>query len=97
MSSCCTPEGSCSTGTTSTPGAATAVADSRTTVYHVSGMTCGHCKATLTEVIGGLDGVTGVEVDLDSGRVTVASAGPPDDDLVAKVVDDAGYEVTGRA
>ncbi|HCA84566.1 MAG TPA: copper-transporting ATPase, partial [Streptomyces sp.] len=31
------------------------------------------------------------------GRVTVASAGPPDDDLIAKVVDDAGYEVTGRA
>lgn len=37
-------------------------------------MTCGHCKATLTKVIGGLDGVTGVDVDLDTGRVTVRRA-----------------------
>ncbi|MEU1000142.1 heavy-metal-associated domain-containing protein, partial [Streptomyces tibetensis] len=50
-----------------------------TTTYAVSGMSCGHCKATLTEVIGELDGVRGVEVDLDTGHVTVTSAAEPDD------------------
>ena len=68
-----------------------------TTTYVVSGMTCGHCKATLTKVIGELDGVSGVDVDLDTGRVTVIGTAEPDDTLIAGVVDDAGYELTGRA
>ncbi|WP_405696690.1 heavy-metal-associated domain-containing protein [Streptomyces coelicoflavus] len=88
--SCCTPDGSCSTGTaTATEGIAT--------VYNVSGMTCGHCKATLTKEIGALDGVLAVDVDLEAGQVTVTTAGEPDDALLAKVVDEAGYELTGRA
>ncbi|MEU6903874.1 cation transporter [Streptomyces coeruleorubidus] len=66
------------------------------TTYAVSGMSCGHCKATLTKVIGELDGVSGVDVDLDAGQVTVTSAGEPDDALIAETVDEAGYELTGR-
>lgn len=68
-----------------------------TTTYAVSGMTCGHCKATLGKVIGELDGVTEVGVDLATGQVTVTSATEPDDALIAEVVDEAGYELTGRA
>ncbi|MFJ8532018.1 heavy-metal-associated domain-containing protein [Streptomyces sp. NPDC093591] len=68
-----------------------------TTTYAVSGMSCAHCKATLTKAIGGLDGVTGVDVDIASGHVTVISATEPDDAVIADVVDDAGYELTGRA
>ncbi len=68
-----------------------------TTTYAVSGMTCGHCKATLTKAIGELDGVTEVGVDLATGQVTVTSATAPDDALIAEVVDEAGYELTGRA
>jgi copper chaperone CopZ len=67
------------------------------TTYAVSGMSCGHCKATLTKVIGELDGISDVEVDLGTGRVTVTSDGDPDDAVIAEVVDDAGYELTGRA
>ncbi|MFD7247310.1 heavy-metal-associated domain-containing protein [Streptomyces massasporeus] len=66
------------------------------TTYAVSGISCGHCKATLTTVIGELAGVSGVEVDLGSGHVTVTSAAEPDDDVIAEVVDEAGYELTGR-
>ncbi|MFD5477358.1 heavy-metal-associated domain-containing protein [Streptomyces hawaiiensis] len=66
------------------------------TTYAVSGMSCGHCKATLTKVIGGLDGVSGVDVDLGSGQVTVTSAAEPDDAAIAQAVDEAGYELTGR-
>ncbi|MFE6523372.1 heavy-metal-associated domain-containing protein [Streptomyces sp. NPDC057794] len=66
------------------------------TTYAVAGMSCGHCKATLTEVIGELDGVSGVEVDLDAGHVTVTSAAEPDDAVIAEAVHEAGYELTGR-
>ncbi|GAA5205642.1 MULTISPECIES: heavy-metal-associated domain-containing protein [Streptomyces] len=66
------------------------------TTYAVAGMSCGHCKATLTRVIGELDGVTGVDVELDTGRVTVTATAEPDDAALAEVVDEAGYELTGR-
>ncbi|MEV8595861.1 heavy-metal-associated domain-containing protein [Streptomyces sp. NPDC052012] len=75
----------------------TTTPESRTTVYAVSGMTCGHCKATLTKEIGALDGVLAVDVDLETGQVAVTTSGEPDDALLARVVDDAGYELTGRA
>jgi copper chaperone CopZ len=66
------------------------------TTYAVAGMSCGHCVATLTRVIGELDGVTGVDVQLDTGRVTVTATAGPDDAALAEVVDEAGYELTGR-
>ncbi|MFI8949539.1 heavy-metal-associated domain-containing protein [Streptomyces sp. NPDC053750] len=67
-----------------------------TTTYAVAGMSCGHCRATLTRVIGELDGVTAVDVQVDTGRVTVTAATEPDDAAIAEVVDEAGYELTGR-
>ncbi|MFC7884936.1 heavy-metal-associated domain-containing protein [Streptomyces sp. NPDC057376] len=66
------------------------------TTYAVAGMSCGHCKATLTRVIGELDGVTSVDVQVGSGRVTVTATTEPDDAAIAEVVDEAGYELTGR-
>ncbi|MER5213885.1 cation transporter [Streptomyces sp. NPDC002838] len=93
-SSCCSTDGTCSTSTAT--GQATAT-EGVSTTYAVSGMTCGHCKATLSKAIGELDGVTKVDVDLDTGLVTVVSAAEPNDSAIAEVVDDAGYELTGRA
>ncbi|MBH5336093.1 heavy-metal-associated domain-containing protein [Streptomyces pactum] len=91
-SSCCTPDHSCS------GGAATAgPAEGVRTVYLVAGMTCGHCRTTLTREIGAVEGVVSVEVDLSAGQVTVVSTGEPDDAVIAGVVDEAGYELTGRA
>lgn len=95
MSSCCTPDGSCHTNAATE--ATTAVADANKTVYAVSGMTCGHCKSTLTTAIGELASVVEVDVDVAAGRVTVTTGGEPDDELIAKVVDEVGYELTGRA
>ena len=61
--------------------------------YTVSGMTCGHCVAAVTQELSKLDGVSHVDVDLGSGRVTVESDEPLDDDDVAAAVDEAGYTV----
>jgi copper chaperone len=60
--------------------------------YTVSGMTCGHCRTAVAEEVGAIPGVTAVQVDLDSGRVTVAGQGFSDE-AVAEAVDEAGYEV----
>jgi copper chaperone CopZ len=60
--------------------------------YTVVGMMCGHCRMAVTEEVGTVPGVRGVDVDLDSGRVTVTGEGFTDD-AVAAAVDEAGYEV----
>jgi copper chaperone len=63
-------------------------------VYTVEGMTCGHCTASVTEEVAEVGGVTKVEVDLPTGRVTVSGAGFTDE-AVAKAVAEAGYTVVG--
>src|SRR3546814_6038248 len=65
---------------------------STTSTYTVNGMTCGHCVASVTEEVSKLDGVTAVDVDLSSGRVTVESDGPVDDAAFAAAVDEARSE-----
>ncbi|GAB2922270.1 heavy-metal-associated domain-containing protein [Streptomyces heilongjiangensis] len=60
-------------------------------------MTCGHCKSTLTREIGTLDGILQVDVDVAAGLVTVTTSEEPDDQKLAAVVEEAGYELTGRA
>ncbi|MFI0369413.1 heavy-metal-associated domain-containing protein [Actinomadura sp. 1N219] len=62
-----------------------------TTTYTVTGMTCGHCVSSVTEEVEQITGVTGVEVDLPTGRVTVTSDAPIDDALVKDAVEEAGY------
>ncbi len=64
-----------------------------TTTITVSGMTCGHCIAAVTEELTGIDGVTDVTVDLASGAVSISSDGPVDRVLIANAIDEAGYEV----
>lgn len=68
---------------------------SATATYRVSGMTCGHCVQAVTQELSGLDGVTGVDVDLDAGEVTVTSDQPIERDRVEAAVDEAGYELVG--
>lgn len=66
-----------------------------TSTYTVKGMTCEHCVKSVTEEVSEIPGVTGVDVDLPSGRVTVASDQPVDDGAVRAAVTEAGYEVVG--
>ena len=58
--------------------------------YTVEGMTCGHCRKSVIEEVLQVDGVKGVDVDLDSGKVTVAGE-TFQDDAVANAIDEAGY------
>ncbi|WP_018654291.1 heavy-metal-associated domain-containing protein [Actinomadura flavalba] len=64
-----------------------------TATYTVTGMTCGHCVSSVKEEVGEITGVTGVDVDLTTGAVTVTSDAPLDDARVRAAVEEAGYEV----
>ena len=65
--------------------------DTRTATYTVTGMTCGHCVASVTEEITELTGVENVDVALESGQVTVTSSQPLDPSAVQAAVEEAGY------
>ena len=62
--------------------------------YTVTGMTCGHCAASVTEEITEIDGVTDVAVDVPTGAVTVTSDQPLDEAQVRAAVEEAGYQLT---
>jgi copper chaperone len=64
-----------------------------TSTYAVKGMTCAHCVRSVTEEVSAVPGVTVVDVDLASGRLTVSSERPVDDGAVRAAVAEAGYEV----
>jgi len=66
-----------------------------TNTYTVVGMTCGHCVNAVSTEMAKLAGVTQVDVDLDSGAVTVTSAEVLVQDDVATAVDEAGFELAG--
>jgi len=59
-------------------------------VYTVTGMTCGHCVSSVSSEVGKVSGVSGVDVDLGSGRVTVTGE-DFSDDQIREAVDEAGY------
>lgn len=60
--------------------------------FTVAGMTCAHCVASVTEEVGEVEGVETVDVELESGRLTVAGEGFTDAAISAAVAE-AGYEV----
>ena len=62
--------------------------------YRVEGMTCGHCRAAVAEEVAGVPGVTGVDVDLETGGLTVRGR-DIDDQAVAAAVVEAGYSLRG--
>lgn len=66
-------------------------------VYTVSGMTCGHCESAVTREVTTIPGVTSVKAVASTGLVTVDSDRPVDDAAVRAAVDEAGYELVGRA
>ncbi|MGA8256382.1 MAG: heavy-metal-associated domain-containing protein [Nocardioides sp.] len=61
--------------------------------YSVTGMTCQHCVASVTEEVAEIPGVTGVQVDLAAGGLTVTSDQPLAIDDVRAAVAEAGYQL----
>ena len=61
--------------------------------YTVTGMTCGHCRASVIEEVLQVPGVRAVDVDLDSKLLTVAGESF-DDAAIEAAVDEAGYALS---
>lgn len=65
-----------------------------TRTWTVTGMTCEHCVASVTEEVAEVPGVSDVQVDLASGALTVTSGEPVSEDAVRAAVVEAGYQLS---
>ena len=63
------------------------------TIFTVTGMTCGGCVRRVGRAISELDGVVDVDVELATGAVNVTATNPVDVAAVKAAVADAGYGV----
>ncbi|MDE0805491.1 MAG: heavy metal-associated domain-containing protein [Acidimicrobiales bacterium] len=64
-----------------------------TSTFTVVGMTCDHCVGSVKAGVAKIVGVNAVDVDLESGLVTVESDTEIPNDAFAAAVNEAGYEV----
>lgn len=62
------------------------------TRLHVEGMRCNHCKASVINNVGAMDGVQSVDVDLESGTVIYTGTASPAD--VGQTIDRLGFKAT---
>ncbi|WP_249871664.1 copper chaperone CopZ [Oceanobacillus saliphilus] len=66
----------------------------KTETLDVKGMTCGHCKMSVEGALNGLEGVTAVEVDLNSGQVEVSyDEAKVSLENMKEAVEDQGYDI----
>ena len=61
----------------------------------VTGMSCDHCATAIRAELGKLPGVTGVDVDVDAGKVRITAERAPADTALRDAVEEAGYEFGG--
>ena len=60
--------------------------------FQVEGMSCGHCRTTVTAAIRTIEPTAKVDVDLQSGLVTVAPAAGVDRAAIVEAIRKAGYQ-----
>ena len=65
---------------------------SDTRMYSVPGIHCGHCAAAIKDEVSSVEGVDGVDVDLDAKVVTIRGHALSDEAL-REAIEEAGYEV----
>ncbi|MGP6173395.1 heavy-metal-associated domain-containing protein [Corynebacterium sp. A21] len=64
--------------------------------YTVTGMTCGHCEASVQEEVSEIPGVTTAKANKDTKLLTVTTEGELDDAAVIAAVKEAGYEAVRK-
>lgn len=69
----------------------TAAPQASVAIYKVEGMHCNHCRNNVMRAAGNLPGVETVEVDLQSGKMTVT--GMADPSAIMKAIEDLGFTV----
>ena len=60
--------------------------------FTVPAVSCGHCVKAITQEVGALQGVTRVDVDLNTKHVRVETDGQVSDAVIVDAINEAGYD-----
>jgi copper chaperone CopZ len=63
----------------------------QTITYSVPGVSCAHCRGTITAEVSEIEGVETIDVDLDTKTVRISGTNL-DDAALRAAIDEAGYE-----
>ena len=61
-------------------------------IFHVQGMTCGHCERAVTQAVHSVDAAATVHIDRTTGRVEVSHTSAPREALASAIAEE-GYTV----
>jgi copper chaperone len=64
-------------------------------IYSVPGVSCEHCRVSISTEVAAVAGVDSVEVDLEKKLVSVHGTGVEDEEVRA-AIDEAGYDIAER-
>ena len=64
-------------------------------LLHVEGMMCQNCARHVMEALGNLPGVSGVNVNLGAGTVSLTSNSGLEESAFKSAVEEAGYDFRG--
>jgi copper chaperone CopZ len=64
--------------------------------YTVPGMSCEHCRTSISEEVSAVPGVESVDIDLDTKLVSVRGR-DVDNAAVRAAIDEAGYDIADEA
>lgn len=60
---------------------------------NINGMSCGHCVKHVTNALNEVEGITQVNVELETNKAIIEAAESVTDEQIIAAIDDAGYEV----
>jgi copper chaperone len=73
------------------------VAETQRAVLNVPGISCDHCRRAIEGAVGGLEGVEGVQVDVDAKSVAVDfDGGTVELSTIKEAIEEEGYAVAGE-
>lgn len=67
---------------------------SRHVILNVDGMSCHHCSGMVQRTLEGIEGITGVQVDLDGKQARFDVADPNLVDKAIQEINEAGYKAS---
>ncbi len=65
----------------------------KTETFNVPAVSCNHCVNAITQEVGALDGVSKVDVNLNTKVVTVEANDSVKRDQISAAIGEAGYDV----
>ena len=68
--------------------------NSITHTYHVSGMNCGGCAATVKKLLSNVKGVTTIKIDLAKKETEITSAEEIKTDTLQSALNNSGYTIS---